>query len=114
MQQIQQLKPADFEQQAQQIGTNTLTLIQKLLQADKFWATIHNLCLGLLRLANKYNKNQLEAACQRALICPQITLKTVVNILQQNLDKQPLPTQATQSGTQLPEHEHIRVPQNYQ
>ncbi len=82
MQQIQQLKPADFEQQAQQIGTNTLALIQKLLQADKFWATTHNLCLGLLRLANKYNKNRLEAACQRALICPQITLKTVVNILQ--------------------------------
>lgn len=114
MQQIQQLQPVDFEQQAQQIGTNTLVLIQKLLQANKFWTTTHNLCLGLLRLANQYGKNRLEAACQRALICPQITLKTVVNILQQNIDKQPLPTQATHSGTLLPEHEHIRGPQNYQ
>lgn len=109
---ILQLQAADFEQQALQIGNATHTLIQKILAAGKLWTITHNLCLGLLRLENKYGKHRLEAACQRALICPQITLKTVQNILQNNLDKQ-TPNNSP-DNTALPEHEHIRGPHYYQ
>lgn len=115
MRQIQQLQAPDFEQQAQQIGNATHTLIQNILAAGMLWTITHNTCLGLLRLENKYGKHRLEAACQRALICPQITLKTVQNILQNNLDKQsPATTANTPDNTALPEHEHIRGPHYYQ
>jgi transposase len=111
--QILQLQPADFEQKAQQVGTATLSVMQNILRSGKFWKNTHSSCLGLLRLQNKYGKERLEVACQRALICPKITCKTVQNILQNNLDKQPLEAQTTVANL-LPEHEQIRGPQNYQ
>ncbi|MFI5344466.1 MAG: IS21 family transposase [Chlamydiales bacterium] len=44
----------------------------------------------LLQLAKKYTNERLEKACQRAFNCKMFSYKSVKNILENNLDSQPL------------------------
>ena len=51
----------------------------------------------LLQLAEKYSKERLEKACQRASNCKLFSYASVKNILENNLDSQPLETPQTQA-----------------
>ena len=44
----------------------------------------------LLQLAEKYSKERLEKACERAFNCKLFSYTSVKNILENNLDSQPL------------------------
>ena len=48
-------------------------------------------CLGLIRLGDRYGKERLEAACNRALMLRLVSYKSVKNMLQTNQDRMPLP-----------------------
>jgi len=59
-------------------------------------------CLGLLSLARRYGNARLEDAAERAVQLRAFTGRSVRNLLQQGLDRQPLPKRAAE--TTLPEH----------
>jgi transposase len=62
-------------------------------------------CLGLLRMGERYGKDRLEAACERALQIGNPTRKSVMAILKNGLDRLPV-----QSASEAPviTHENIR------
>lgn len=67
--------------------------------------------LGILRLADRFGPQRLEAACQRALLLGACRYKSIESILQRGLDRQPLPESQEQT---LPEaHDHLRGPDYY-
>jgi len=62
--------------------------------------------LGLLSLAKRYGAARLEAACTRALLLGSPSRPSVVSMLKQGLDRQPLPN-IDQAETPLV-HENLR------
>ena len=50
-------------------------------------------CLGILRLAQRYDPERLENACRRALAIGGYSYKSVKSILERGLDTQPLEQQ---------------------
>ena len=69
-------------------------------------------CRGLIRLAEAYGSERLEAACERALAINSPAYKTINDILKQGLDKRPLPKPRT--STPAIAHENLRGAQYYQ
>lgn len=85
----------DCQQEAAEIGTATERVVQALLDdpvLDRL-PTVRR----LLKLRTTYGAPRLEAACQRALAFDDGAYATVKRILQNDLDQQPLPTQAEQT-----------------
>jgi hypothetical protein len=69
-------------------------------------------CLGLLSLSKKYGKERLEAACARAVAIGSLNRKSVISILEKNLDRQAtLP--ASQAEWRSPMHDNVRGPKYY-
>lgn len=102
-----QWSPARFEQWAQKIGPHTERLVGVYLSQKRHPEQNYRRCLGLLNLAKKYEPEALDAACQRALSAGVYTVKTISNILQKGLEKQPLPNRK-QAINQPTEHLNIR------
>lgn len=71
-------------------------------------------CLGILRLAEKYTPERLEAACRRAAAGRAFSCKSVRLILEKELDKQSLPASLTEVTKPPVYHENIRGAQYYQ
>jgi transposase len=73
---------------AAEIGENTLSIVNELLNAG----VIRNLrsAQNIIRMQKKYGKVRLEAACSRAVFYKNYTYGGVKNILEKELDKQPL------------------------
>jgi hypothetical protein len=73
---------------AEKMGSSTYQLAEAILSHptnDKLRPVRH-----LLRLAEKYSKERLEKACQRALSCKLFSYINVKNILERNLDLEPI------------------------
>ena len=104
--------PGRFLNWALAIGPATRDIVRWQLTHRPHPEMGYRACLGLLNLARRYGKPRLEAACQRALAIGSPTRKSVVSILEQNLDQQPLPT-PTPAAT-LPAHANVRGPDYYQ
>jgi transposase len=67
----------------------------------------------LLNLANKYSKERLEKACCRAFNCKLFSTSSVKNILENNLDSQPLETHHVEKIVSLPQPRFARDPADY-
>jgi len=82
-----QCTPDWYRQRASLIGASTRETIEALLEEHAF----HHLrqCQGILRLAEKYGQERLEAACARANAFGNPAYRTVKTILEQGLDKAP-------------------------
>lgn len=65
-------------------------------------------CLGLLNLAKRFGRERLEAACQRALQLGSPNRRSVVSLLEQRLDRLPLPEPTVAQPPLF--HENIRGP----
>lgn len=75
-------------EKAKAIGPNTTATIKAILSAYKVEKQAHRSCIGLLRLAEKYSPQRLEAACVKALTyTSQPSLKVVKGILSASLDQ---------------------------
>jgi hypothetical protein len=75
-------------EKAQAVGPNTTRTIQVMLSKYKVERQAHRSCIGLLRLAEKYSPQRLEAACDKALTyTSQPSLKVVKGILSASLDE---------------------------
>lgn len=99
-----------FLEQSHKIGGNTAKAIERILEQKIFIQQTYNSCLGVLRLANRYGQDRLEAACCRALQGYKVTYTAIRNILENNLDKI---AEQTELPIQIPTHENIRGHQSY-
>lgn len=102
----------DFIEKAGKIGDYTEKIMERILSSRTFMEQTYDACLGVLRLANKYGSNRLEAACKRASQGPRINYTIIKNILKNNQDKVPL--SENQVLPFLPPHDNIRGPESYQ
>jgi transposase len=94
---------------AAQIGPQTQTVIERVLQARPHPQQGYRTALGILRLAKAYGNDRLEAACQRAARLQTLTYRSIASILKHGLDRQtPTPTPAQ---AHLPlHHANVRGP----
>lgn len=67
----------------------------------------------LLRLAEKYSKERLEKACERAFNCKLFAYASVKNILINNLDSQPLDSEPSEKIIKLQTYKYVRDPNCY-
>jgi len=104
--------PGRFLNWALTMGPATRDLVHWQLTHKPHPEMGYRACLGLLNLARSYSKERLEAACLRALAIGSPTRKSVMSILERNLDREPLPAPAPQ--TVLPDHANVRGPAYYQ
>jgi hypothetical protein len=56
-----------FIKWAENIGPNTTVVVKAILVSRKVEQQSYRSCLGLLKLADKYSVDRLEAACKKAL-----------------------------------------------
>jgi len=64
-------------------------------------------CLGIIRLAQKYSAQRVEAAAERALLTGACRYKSVESILRNSLDRQP-PSSLPPPSATPPPHDNIR------
>lgn len=94
-----------FLKKSTAIGESTVKAVQEVLQHRTFIEQSYRACIGILRLADKYGKQRLEAACARAILGRKVTYGILSNILEKGLDKQVLQVSLNFS---LPEHQNLR------
>ena len=99
-----------FLKKSTAIGENTVKAVREVLQHRTFIEQSYRACIGILRLADKYGKERLEAACSRALLGHKVTYGILSNILEKGLDKQVVQVSLNFS---LPEHQNLRGAEAY-
>lgn len=72
---------------AKRIGPHTSELVDQLLSSKIHPEQGYRPCLGIVRLADKYGDDRLEAACRRALAYSSVSYKSVRSILEKGLDR---------------------------
>jgi hypothetical protein len=77
-----------FRKWAERIGTNTCKAVNAILASQRVEQQSYRSCMGLLKLADKYSDQRLEAACQKALAyTASPSYKSIKNILAAGQDK---------------------------
>ncbi|MGH9929081.1 MAG: IS21 family transposase [Pyrinomonadaceae bacterium] len=97
---------------ALQVGPHTRDLVKHLLWNRPHPEMGYRSCLGLLNLAKRFGRERLEAACERALLLGSPNRRSVVSLLEQGLDRSPLPEPTVAQPPLF--HENIRGPDYYQ
>lgn len=82
--------PERIRDWARRYGPSVAALVEKIMASRRFPEQAYKSCLGIIRLENKFTAQRLNLACQRALEYQAFSYRSVVNILQRGLDKQPL------------------------
>lgn len=79
-----------FRKWAERIGTNTCKVVNAILASQRVEQQSYRSCTGLLKLADKYSDQRLEAACRKVLsYTASPSYKSIKNILaagQDNID----------------------------
>lgn len=107
----QEQTPESILKRARQIGPATCQLVQIILQRLPALAQSAPSCFGLLSLAGRYTPERLEAACRRALTAGTHSRRSVLAILQNQIDRLPL---EEAEPLALPQHSNIRGADYYQ
>jgi hypothetical protein len=98
--------PERFKSWADSMGTNVRLVIDQILSRAKHEEQGFKTCMGILNIPdNKYSKQDVDQACQRALSYGQYSYKAIKNILKNNLHTQPLEQDLFEV---LPDHENVR------
>ena len=71
-------------------GPNIAALVAKILEMKPHPEMGYRSCLGIIRLADQFNVERVEAASKRALHCNAISYTSVKSILKKGLDNLPL------------------------
>ena len=75
------------------IGQHVAQMVEMVMANRRYPEQGYRACMGIIRLAKRYNEQRLEAACRRALIIGGYSYGSVCSILEKGLDQQPLPDQ---------------------
>ena len=103
--------PSKIASWAESIGVFTHQLVIGIMARRMHPEQGVKSCTGVLGLKKKYGPERLEAACARAVHCGAFSRKSVISILQRDLDTQPF---GNEEGTKpIGDHENIRGPQYY-
>ena len=99
--------PSRMVHWAETIGPNTARLFERIMNDKPHPEMGYRGCLGIIRLAQKYSAQRVEAAAERALLTGACRYKSVESILKNSLDRliQP-PSLPPPSST--PPHDNIR------
>jgi hypothetical protein len=92
-------------------GPSTAALASAILESRPHPEQGYRSCLGIIRLADRYSSERLEAACARALAVRALSYRSVESILRHGLDSQPL--RADPARTHAP-HQNLRGAAYYQ
>jgi len=99
--------PERLRRQAGEIGHHASALVEVILQERTHPEQGFRACVGIVRLANGYGRERLEAACSRALEIGARSYSSVNSILKNNLDRQ---RPATPADGPAIAHDNIRGP----
>jgi transposase len=83
--------PSRIVRWAEETGPATAELAQGILASRPHPEQGYRACLGILRLAERYTPQRLEAACARALAVRAFSYRSVDSILRTGLDREALP-----------------------
>ena len=87
------------------IGPHTAAVAREILNAKDYPEQGFRACLGLIRLGDRFSRERLEAACQRASWMKQYRYQSIKSILTSGLDRQAI-SPAVETPIRL--HPHIR------
>jgi transposase len=111
-QKFSEWSPGRFLNWASDIGPATCKVIKYLLTKAVHPEQSYRACFGILTSAKRFGKERLESACQRALAIGAPRRHSILSILENGLDKQPLIKPILSSCIGL--HENIRGAAHYQ
>jgi transposase len=97
--------PPRVVSRAKRIGVHVGELVDRLLSSKIHPEQGYRPCLGIVRLADKYGEDRLDAACRRALAFSAVSFKSVRSILEKGLDRI---EEEAESQTAPVEHDNIR------
>jgi transposase len=107
--------PSRLVRWGESIGPQTGRLVEAILQSRPHPEQGYRSCLGILRLARRYGRERLEAACTRALAVRARSYRDVEAILKNGLDRTPALVPATPIIGATPLlHENVRGADYYQ
>ena len=81
--------PSRMVHWAETIGPNTARLFERIMNDKPHPEMGYRGCLGIIRLAQKYSAQRVEAAAERALLTGACRYKSVESILKNSLDQAP-------------------------
>jgi transposase len=84
-------------------GPQTAALVAEILSSRPHPEQGFRTCLGIIRLADRYGRDRLEAASRRALRLRSLSYRSIASILEHRLDEQPL-----EDAPPLPPHPRHR------
>ena len=96
-----------YRLRANQIGTNTFQVVDKMLTASPIEEQGYRSCMGLIQCIHKYGDMRIEAACKKALDLNSPYYTTIINILKNGQDKKQ-ETSCT-ANVPTPYHENLRT-----
>ena len=89
-----------FRKWAERIGSNTCKVVNAILASQRVEQQSYRSCMGLLKLADKYSGQRLEAACKKALsYTARPSYKSIKNILAAGQDKIDTESQAPNTAS---------------
>ncbi len=99
--------PARIVSFADKTGPATAKLVAEVMAARRHLEQGFRSCLGIVRLADRYGSDRLEAAASRALALCSYSYRSVESILKNGLDKEPLPGDPPDERSH-PDHQNVR------
>ena len=105
-----QWTPSRIVAWAKKTGEATAALCEAILASRPHPEQGYRACLGIIRLADRYGTDRLEAACERALGAGALSYRSVESILRHGLDSQPL---SAPPARQHRRHPNLRGPSYY-
>ncbi|MDA9398580.1 transposase [Bradyrhizobium sp. CCBAU 45389] len=105
------MTPASLIKMAARVGVNAATLVERMMRERPHPEQGYRSAMGIIALARRYERNRLEAACERALAINAINYSSVSAILKSGLDRA---SPAAEPIKATPSHANIRGGAYYQ
>jgi len=102
--------PRNLILQAVRIGPNATILVERMMRERPHPEQGYRSAMGIISLARRYERERLEAACERALVINAISYSSVNAILKSGLDRA---RPAREPLAPSPPHTNIRGPDYY-
>ncbi len=100
--------PSRMVHWAEATGPNTARLFERIMHDKPHPEMGYRGCLGIIRLAQKYSTQRVEAAAELALHTGACRYKSIESILKNSLDRQPLPPSSSPPSSAPSPHDNIR------
>jgi transposase len=83
--------PQRIHARAARVGPNVAIFAEVVMRGRKHPEQGYRTCLGVIRLADKFGRDRLDAACKRALEINAYSYSSVHSILKNGLERKPRP-----------------------